>query len=147
VVNRERPKGPRPVGHGLKIPESVCVGLGGKIFVTEIGEFDKDGDGTVVQIVDGKAVPFVTGLDDPKGMVAFQTWLFVTDKTKVLRIDAKGKVSVFVGPDAFPTKPLFLNDIAVDPETGMMFVSDSGDLKGSGGAIYQIDQKGKVTTI
>ena len=36
-------------GHGLKNPESVCVGPGPdrKVFVTIIGEFDKDGDGAV----------------------------------------------------------------------------------------------------
>lgn len=147
AVNAFAQQAPKPFVTGLKSPESVTVGLGGKVFVTEIGDFDKDGDGTVVQIVDGKAVPFASGLDDPKGIVAFRDALFVADKTKVLKIDAKGKVSVFAGPDAFPTKPLFLNDIAVDAENGTMFVSDSGDLKGTGGAIYRIDPKGKVTSL
>ena len=42
----------------------------------------------------------------------------------------KGKVEVFAPAKAFPTPPLFLNDITVDPESGTLFVSDSGDLKG-----------------
>src|SRR5262249_40788225 len=71
---------PKPMVTGLVNPESVCVGPGGRIFVTTIGEFDKDGDGAVMVIENGKAVPFVTGLDDPKGMAVFQKWLFVADK-------------------------------------------------------------------
>src|SRR5205823_2189839 len=39
---------------------------------------------------------------------------------------------------------LFLNDVVVDPESGTLYVSDSGDFKGKGGAIYRIDPKGKV---
>jgi glucose/arabinose dehydrogenase len=137
---------PEPMVTGLKNPESVCVGLGGKIYVTVIGEFDKDGDGSVVLIDGNKAVPFATGLDDPKGIVSFQANLFVADKKKVVRIDQKGKVTVVADEKAFPIPPLFLNDIAVD-EYGGLYVSDSGDLKGGGGAIFRIDQKGKVTLV
>src|SRR6516164_6783697 len=132
---------------GLKNPESVAVGNDGRIYITEIGEFDKDGDGRVL-VVDksGKAVPFATGLDDPKGIVSWLNFLFVTDKKRVWKIDAKGKATVFAPETAFPTPPLFLNDIAVD-EHGFLYVSDSGDLKGDGGAIYQINSKGKVRVV
>src|SRR5947208_14862999 len=83
---------PKPTVTGLVNPESVCVGPGGRVFVTTIGEFGKDGDGAVMLVEPGgMAVPFVTGLDDPKGMAAYQKWLFVADKTKVLRIDATAK--------------------------------------------------------
>jgi hypothetical protein len=141
---------PKPMVTGLVNPESVCVGLGGRIFVTTIGEFDKDGDGAVMVITDGKAVPFVTGLDDPKGMASFQRWLYVADKTKVYRIDAfqkEPRAELFVPANAFPVPPLFLNDIAVDPESGTIFVSDSGDFKGGGGAVYRITQNGLVSTV
>jgi glucose/arabinose dehydrogenase len=131
---------------GLKNPESVCVGLDGRIYVTCIGEFDKDGDGSVMVIQDGKAKPFAEGLDDPKGIVAFQQFLFVADKKRVLRIDPKGKVTVVADEKAFPVPPMFLNDIAVD-EYGGLYISDSGNLKGAGGAIFRIDQKGKVTLV
>ena len=73
---------PRPIVSGLKNPESVCLGSGGRMYVTEIGEFGKDGDGQVSVIVDGKAKPFATGLDDPKGIVPFQNAFYVTDKTR-----------------------------------------------------------------
>src|SRR5262245_36610096 len=74
---------PKPLVSGLKNPESVAV-WNGKIYVSVIGEFDKDGDGAIVEIRDGKAVLLVSGLDDPKGIVAFQQWLFVADKKRVL---------------------------------------------------------------
>ena len=139
-------KPPKPLVSGLKSPESVAVGSDGRIYITEIGEFGKDGDGVVSVLDKGMTVPFATGLDDPKGIVAHQNFLYVNDNKRVVKIDSKGKVTVFASDKAFPTPPLFLNDIAVD-EHGFLFVSDSGDLKGSGGAVYRIDPKGKVTTI
>jgi hypothetical protein len=138
---------PKPLLTGLRNPESVAVGLDRRIYITEIGEFDKDGDGRVVVIdPSGKAVPFATGLDDPKGMVSWLNWLYVTDKKRVWKIDRKGKAEVVAAAAAFPTPPLFLNDIAVD-ELGTLYVSDSGDLKGGGGAIFRIPQKGKITLV
>src|SRR5262245_50991468 len=122
---------PKPLVTGLKNPESVCVGPGPdrKVFVTTIGEFDVDGDGAVMVLEPGgKAVPFVSGLDDPKGIACYQKWLFVTDKTKVLRIDATAKTpkaDVFTAAAKFPTPPVFLNDITIDPENGSIYVSDS----------------------
>ena len=141
------PPPPPPIITGLKNPESVAVGSDGRIYVTVIGEFDKDGDGAVMVIEDGKAVPFATGLDDPKGLAAYQDWLFVADKNKVWRIDKTGKADLFVPTNAFPTTPLFLNDLVVDPESGTLYVSDSGDLKGKGGAVYRITPKGLVEIV
>ncbi len=135
-----------PMVTGLKNPESVVIGLDGRIYVTEIGEFGKDGDGRVSVIVGGKAVPFATGLDDPKGLVSFGGALFTADNKRVMRIDKNGKVTVFAPEKAFPNPPLFLNDVEVDAK-GVLYVSDSGDLKGKGGAVYRINQKGKVTTL
>lgn len=132
---------PNPFVKGMKNPESVCVGNNGQIYVTEIGEFDKQGDGIVSVIVDGVAKPFATGLNDPKGIVAFQNAFYVTDKTQVVKIDTQGKVSTFAAADKFPAPPLFLNDIAIEPETGTLFVSDSGNLKGGAGAVYKISVK------
>lgn len=138
---------PKPLVTGLKNPESAAVGGDGRIYVTEIGEFGKDGDGRV-SVIDktGKAVPFATGLDDPKGITAWTNLLFVADNKRVWKIDPKGKAVVFAAESAFPNPPVFLNDIVAD-ESGTLYVSDSGDLKGNGGAVYRIDPKGKVSTI
>lgn len=126
---------------GLAMPESVCYGPKGLLYVTEIGEFGKDGDGKVTVIENGEAKPFATGLDDPKGIVFFKDALYLTDKTKVIKVDANGKTSVYAAPEAFPKTPIFLNDIAVDVPNGIFLVSDSGDNKGKGGAIYRIDDR------
>src|SRR5438132_12710605 len=91
---------PKPLVTGLKNPESVAVGSDGRIYVTEIGEFGKDGDGRVMVIVNGKAVPFATGLDDPKGIVAWQKWLFVTDDKRVWRVDLTGQTKVLPAAEA-----------------------------------------------
>ena len=144
-------KGAQVIAKGIKNPESVAVAFDGRIFVSEIGEFGKDGDGRIVEIVGDQVKPFAVGLDDPKGMAVVRggkgaSSLVVTDKDRIWKIDGKGKATVWVAADKFPTKPQFLNDIAVD-EKGVVCVSDSGDLKGNGGAVYRIDQKGKVTLL
>lgn len=138
---------PKPLVTGLKNPESVAVGSDGRVYVSVIGEFGKDGDGAIMVVKDGMAEVFAKGLDDPKGLVAFQNWLFVADKDRVLRIGRDGKVQVFVPAKAFPTPPLFLNDIEVDVESGLLYVSDSGDLEGKGGAVYRITPQGKVSLV
>ncbi len=132
---------------GLKNPESAAVGPGGKVYVTIIGERDTPGDGSVV-IVDpsGKITPFATGLDDPKGLVVVKDFLYVADVKKVWKIDDKGKVEVYVGPEAFPRPPVYFNDIAADGRGGF-YVSDSGDRNGKKGAVFRIDAKKKATLV
>src|SRR5262245_14307773 len=71
---------PKPVVSGLKNPVSATVGLDNRVYVTVAGEFDKAGDGAVVVLDKGKAKPFATGLDDPRGIVAFFDGLFVADR-------------------------------------------------------------------
>lgn len=139
---------PDPIATGLKLPESVVVTPDGKIYVTEIGAGGTDGDGRVALIENGKATTFVDGLDDPKGIAFHGKSLYVADKTKVIRIDiATRKKDVFAAPAAFPAPPQYLNDVAADPESGTIFVSDMGDRKGAGGAVYKITPKGAVTAV
>lgn len=132
---------------GLKMPESVVVGPDGRIYVSEIGEFGKDGDGQIAIVgADGKLTTFATGMDDPKGLGFFGNDLYVADKTRVLKVGVDGKWQVFAAADAFPVTPQFLNDIETDAQ-GNVYVSDTGDLKGKGGAIYRINKQGKVSRI
>src|SRR5438309_1853945 len=94
---------PKPWIEGLTNPESVAVGGDGRVYVSVIGEFGKDGDGAVMVIDKDRAVPFAKGLDDPKGLAAWQQWLFVADKTRVWRIDTKdpkGTPNVFAAANA-----------------------------------------------
>lgn len=138
---------PAPSISDLKNPESVAVSPDGRVFVSCIGEFDKNGDGTIVVIENGKARTFATGLDDPKGIGFYQDILYVADKNRVWRITKDGETFLFAPPNAFPTTPLFLNDLVVDSESGTIFVSDSGDLKGNEGAVYRISPKGLVDVV
>ncbi len=131
---------------GLKTPESVVQAKDGRIFVSEIGEFDKDGDGQITLIEPtGKTTIFASGLDDPKGLVIIGENLFVADKNKIIKITPDGKASVFAATEAFPVTPQFFNDLEADPQ-GNLYVSDSGDIMGTGkgGIIYKIDANGQV---
>lgn len=122
----------------LKNPESAAIAADGTIYVTVIGEFDKDGDGQVLAFAPGKpAKVFATGLNDPKGIVIHKDEFYVTDKTRLMKIDKEGKVSVALEADKFDPKPTFLNDIDVDRE-GSFVVTDSGNDKGEGAAVYGV---------
>src|SRR5690606_5440714 len=69
----------------LKNPESAAIAADGTIYVTTIGEFDKDGDGQVMAFVPDKpAKVFAEGLNDPKGIVIYKDELYVTDKTRIV---------------------------------------------------------------
>jgi len=133
---------------GLASPESAVAGPDGRIYVSEIGEFGKDGDGKVTAIgKSGNPEPFAKGLDDPKGLAASKNALFVADKVRIWKIDMQGRASVFVKAEAFPQPPLFLNDLVFDG-TGNLYVSDTGDIeKGGKGAIYRVTPAGKVSLV
>ena len=133
---------------GLKKPESVVQAKDGRIFVSEINEFDKDGDGQISVIdQDGKVAVFATGMDDPKGLAMIGEDLYVADKARILKVTPDGKWQVFVAAEAFPVKPQFLNDLERNLQGNFLYVSDSGDLKGKGGAIYRIGLDSKVTLV
>lgn len=142
------PKQPQKVT-GLKTPESVVQAKDGRIYVSEINEFGKDGDGQV-SVIDrnGKVSVFASGLDDPKGLAIIGRNLYVADKTKIVKITPDGKISVFVAASQFTSPPLFLNDLEADLH-GNLYVSDSGDVlgKGGGGAIYKISPSGQVSLL
>jgi len=131
---------------GFVSPESVVQDSKGDIYVSEIAEFNKDGDGKITRIsIDGKLSTFANGMDDPKGLTFIGKSLYVTDKNRVLKVEPDGKWSVFGSTMAFPQTPIFLNDITSD-ESGNLYVSDSGNLK-SGGAIFKISKNKKITLV
>jgi glucose/arabinose dehydrogenase len=138
---------PTPIVTGLKNPESVVLNSQGQLFVSVMGEADRDGDGAVLKISQGKAVPFASGFDDPKGLVAYQQWVFVADKHQVWRIDSDGKAEIFAPSSAFSGPPQLLNDLVIDVESGTLFVTDSGNGQGEKGAVYRISPKGEASLI
>ena len=131
---------------GFTSPESVVQDAKGDIYVSEIGEFNKDSDGKITRIsIDGKLSTFASGMDDPKGLTFIGKSLYVTDKNRVLKVEPDGKWAVYGSTMAFPQTPVFFNDITSD-ETGNLYVSDSGNLK-TGGAIFKIAKDKKITII
>ena len=131
---------------GLKMPESVVQAKDGAIYISEINEFGKDGDGQISKLDSaGNLSVFATGMDDPKGLTMMGNKLYVADKNRVLEVNKDGTWKVYGAQMAFPTTPVFLNDITAD-KAGNLYVSDSGDLK-SGGQIYKIAKNGKITVV
>ena len=131
---------------GLKMPESCIQAKDGSIYISEIGEFGKDGDGQISKLdKNGKLSVFATGMDDPKGLAMIGDKLYVADKTRVLEINKDGTWQVYGAQMAFPSTPVFLNDLETD-KLGNLYVSDSGDLK-SGGQIYKIAKDGAITIV
>lgn len=130
---------PKPLATNVGAPASVAVAPDGRVFVSLVG--GKDGDGAVVVLRDGKAVPFVSGLSGPKGIALFQNWLYVADKTKLLRVNIAAKepkADVYVPAEKFPVAPQALSDVVADPESGAVFVTDAGDRKGAGGVLFRV---------
>lgn len=131
---------------GLKTPESVLQDKDGTIYISEINEFGKDGDGQISKVdKKGNVTVFARGMDDPKGMVMMNGKLYVTDKTRVLEVNKDGSWQVYGAQMAFPSTPVFLNDIEAD-KLGNLYVSDSGSLK-DGGQIYKIAKDGVISII
>lgn len=134
------------VVEGLANPESVLIGPRGQILVSQIGEFGKDGDGSIVEVKpNGALKTFASGLNDPKGLAHDGVNVFVTDRDQIWRIDPSGKTTVFATRSAFPVVPKFLNDIVHDGG-GNLYVSDSG-AKGTAGAIFKVSPRGKVSVV
>ena len=131
---------------GLKSPESVLQAKDGNIYISEINEFGKDGDGQISKLDKaGNVTVFATGMDDPKGITTIGEKLYVADKNRVLVVNKDGTWQVYGAQMAFPGTPVFLNDIVAD-KLGNLYVSDSGDLK-SGGQIYKIAKGGAPITV
>lgn len=116
-------------GPGLKIPESVLYdSTSGIIYVSNIDgkPTGKDSSGFISTLsADGKILKaeWVTGLDAPKGMGILNNHLFVTNIDEVVEIDIPTAVILKKHKIA---GAIFLNDIAIEPETGMIFITDSG---------------------
>ena len=131
----------------LMMPESAIAHPDGRVFVTEIGEFGKNGDGKVTVVnTDGSTETLVDGLNDPKGIDMFNNTLYVADVDQLVKISLDGQSEVMIKPGDFPGKPVFLNDVEIDGH-GNVYVSDSGDDNGKDAGIYQVTAEGKVTEI
>ena len=131
---------------GFKMPESVAEGPDGSIYLSEIGERDKDKDGKITKIdKNGKVSTVADGLYDPKGIVFYNDKLYITDRDVVIEVNLDGSWGVYAGTMSFPKTPIFLNDIDVS-ENGDLYVTDTGDFD-SGGLVFLIEKSGKVSVM
>jgi gluconolactonase len=131
---------------GFKMPESVAEGTDGSIYLSEIGERDKDKDGKITKIdKNGNVSTVAEGLYDPKGIVFYNDKLYVTDRDAVLEVNLDGSWGVYAGTMSFPKTPVFLNDIDVS-ENGDLYVTDTGDFDSSG-FVFLIEKSGKVNVM
>ena len=119
----------------LKVPESVYYdGNRQVIYVSNVtgSPTDKDGTGFISKISpEGKilVLQWVTGLNAPKGLGVAEEFLYVSDISRVVKINiASGTIA---GQVEIPGSQ-FLNDIATDNQ-GNVYVSDM-----NGKAIYMI---------
>jgi gluconolactonase len=132
---------------GLKQPESVAIGAGGRVYVSETGEYEKANDGYISIVENGQLKRFASGLDDPHGIKWYRDHLFVADNMgMVWRIDIRGNPERFVDATDFPRKITNFNDLEIDA-AGNLYISDSGDWEGRGGAIYRIGQDKKIAVV
>lgn len=110
-------------------PESVVRGFGGRLHVTLMGERREKGDrdGSIVSIDEkGTVNSLAAGFDDPKGLVFTGQVLITADFDHVWAIDSSGRKRVIAGPEDFPTPPLYLNDVALEPGGKSVLVTDMG---------------------
>ncbi len=132
---------PKPLISGLKVPSAIAVGMDGRVYIATQGDPEATGDGQILVLDGGKAVPFARGLDNPLAMVAVREWLFVADRNFIWRVDRQGKVEVHVPaaafPEAaFPAEPRPHSFQAIDAD-------EQGQLYVLGGAVYRIHPKSK----
>jgi DNA-binding beta-propeller fold protein YncE len=115
---------------GLKIPESVLYdSVTGIIYVSNVegNPSVKDSTGFISTLsTDGKILNagWVKGIDAPKGMGILNNHLFVSNIDEVVEIDIA--TATIVKRHAVKGSA-FLNDIAIDTKTGMIFITDSGN--------------------
>lgn len=132
---------------GLSMPESAIAHTDGRVFVSEIGEFGKGGDGQISVInPDGSKTVLAGGLNDPKGIDLFNNVLYVADINQVFKIDMDGNVQVIADSNNLPGKAEFLNDLEIDGN-GNVYVSDSGTEDGKHAGIYKITPEGEISQV
>jgi DNA-binding beta-propeller fold protein YncE len=116
-----------PIKIGVN-PESITKGFNDNYYVTLMNG-SEDGDGEVVEISKNGAKVFVKGFDEPKGIVFLKDHLYLSDLTRIWKVDINGNASVFIKKEDFPEEVLYLNDVAVDAESKGIYVSDMGATK------------------
>lgn len=108
---------------GFSHPESVVSDKAGEmLYISNIGNKEA-GDGFISKASgEGKIIDlhWITGLNDPKGLLVVDDFLYVTDKTELVKMSiSEGKIL-----ETFTVEGSeFLNDLTIDKE-GNIYISD-----------------------
>jgi len=113
----------------FRMPESAAYDPERNAFYVSIYDATTPSRGQGLQAVarlsaDGKGIDpaWIAGLNNPTGLAVFEDRLYVAERSQLAEIDIRsGKVTRRYEVPA----PGFLNDVAVDPSSGHVFVSDS----------------------
>ena len=124
---------------GFSHPESVVQDkTNGVLYISNIGK-KEPGDGFISKVTkDGEIIElqWITGLNDPKGLLVKNGTLYVTDVTELVEMDIQtGKITDRIGVK----EAVSLNDLTID-EQGTLYISDSG-----ASGIYKMDPSGKIS--
>lgn len=114
---------PKTINVGA-MPESVCRGFGGHLYVTLING-DEPGDGKIVSVVGDQVKDFAKGMNSPKGIAFVGGYLICSDETVMWKVDEQGKATKLVEAKDFPNTVEFLNDVAAGRDDASVYVSDS----------------------
>jgi sugar lactone lactonase YvrE len=126
-------------------PESITRAWCGKHYVSL--QFNgtvglNDGEIRQVDVATGTVTPFVTGLDNPRGLAFTGELLVVTDTTRLWVIDQAGNKRVLADPPAFPFPVKFFNDAAPERGGRAVFVTEMGGrdvIRDPGGLLWPTD--------
>lgn len=124
---------------GFSHPESVVFEEAGNyLFVSNIGG-ETTGDGYISKVsLEGQLLDslWVSGLDDPKGLLIQDGKLFVADNTRVIEMDIESEA---ISNEYVIKNAGMLNDITADGE-GNLFISDTRK-----NSIFKIDPSGNIS--
>jgi sugar lactone lactonase YvrE len=89
-----------------------------------LGTFD--GEVRQVDLAAGTTTPFVTGLENPRGLAFTGQFLIVADQQKIYKIDQAGNATVLAAAAQFPFPAVFFNDAAPERGGQAVFVTEMG---------------------
>lgn len=110
---------------GMSAPESVLYDAARKSWFVSNVAGNEPGDGFISRLDNEGNLSeprFVAGLNDPKGQRIFGGKLYVADNTQLVIVDLEDPTNV---QRMTVEGSVFLNDVAVDPRNGNVYLSDT----------------------
>jgi DNA-binding beta-propeller fold protein YncE len=111
-------------------PESITKAWCGKYYVSiqgpsgALGTFD--GEVRQVDVATGVVTPFVTGLENPRGLAFTGKYLIAADQQRIIKISENGQWTVLATAAQFPFPAVFFNDAAPEAGGKAVYVTEMG---------------------